>query len=132
MSKWEARRQPEPPHPFPHSLASDEWVILSGVAGFDPATGKIPEDAAAQAEAVINNSAWALEAAGSSWAEVVFIKIHVSDRAHIETTDPVIRRMIPEPRPASGGIIVTGLVSPDIKIEFDVWARRGAQRVQVD
>lgn len=132
MSTWQAHREPAPPHPFPHSLASDQWVILSGVAGYDPATGQIPADAADQAEAVIANAAGALEAVGSSWDEVVYLKIHVSDAQVIAQTDAVIRRLIPEPRPASGAIIIVGMASADIKIEFDVIAQRGARRVAAD
>lgn len=132
MSTWNARRHPEPPHPFPHSIAGDEWVILSGVAGFDPQTATLSDDVAEQTRAVIDNAAWALEAAGSSWDEVVYIKPHFSSHEAILEADPVIRELLPEPRPASGGVIVCGLASDAIKVEFDVWAHRGARRRQAD
>lgn len=85
-----------------------------------------------QTEAAIANTLWALEKAGSNWDEVVYLKITVADREVIHQSDPVIRQLLPEPRPASAAIKVAGLMNEENKIVFDVWARHGAQRVQAD
>ncbi|GAA1654566.1 RidA family protein [Georgenia ruanii] len=131
MSEWFTRRSPEPPHPFPHSIASDEWVIVSGVGAHD-ADGELSEDAAEQARAAIGNLAAVLERSGSHLGELVWFRPYVTRREHIPAVDRVLRELLPEPRPASGALTVVELADPRMKVEFEAWAHRGARLTQLD
>lgn len=126
MSTWTASRIPEPPHPFANWIANDEWVIVSGTVGISP-DGAVPESAGEQTRQALANIEALLGQAGSGLPEIVLFTAHVTDRAFAAEMDAVIAEVLPEPRPASPAMtVVAGLAAPEFKVEFDVWAHRGA------
>jgi enamine deaminase RidA (YjgF/YER057c/UK114 family) len=124
VSTWNADRTPIPPHPFAHSVAGDDWVLISGVGGHAP-DGSIAEDAAEQARAAVRALEFRLKRAGSSLAEIVWFRPVVSAREHLLPMNNVIDELLPYPRAAGGALLICELADPRMKVEFEVWARRG-------
>ena len=85
----------------------------------------LPDGALAQAEAAFATIDGALREAGFAMADIVRVQYHVADRADWEAAAPAARRRLGEVRPAAT-LIVAGLLSPDMKIEIEVTAYRGA------
>ncbi|MDJ1372258.1 RidA family protein [Gulosibacter molinativorax] len=126
MTEWRAITEPPLPHPFPHSLSNDEWVIISGVVGISP-EGELPEDTTQQTKFAIDHLRHALEAAGSGLHEIVYLKPYVSRREYAAELNEVVREALPTPLPASGALTVVGLLDDRMRVEFEAWAHRGAQ-----
>ncbi|MGI5409334.1 RidA family protein [Streptomyces chartreusis] len=106
------------------ALGDGDWVHVSGTTGFDYAAMTISEDVVEQAEQCLRNVGAALEAAGSSFDEVVRVRYLLPERADFEPCWPVLRRYFGQVRPAAT-MMVCGLADPRMKIEIEVYARRG-------
>jgi 2-iminobutanoate/2-iminopropanoate deaminase len=61
--------------PVPQAVECDGWIFVSATFGADPATGKLPGDAAEEADRVLRNLAAILAAAGAGLADVVRVGI---------------------------------------------------------
>lgn len=131
MSEWFTRRSPEPPHPFPHSIANEEWVIVSGVGAHDD-VGDLSEDVAEQVRATVANLAAVLDRAGSHLGEVVWVRPYATRREDVAQIDAVLRELLPEPTPASGALAVVELVDPRMRFELEAWAHRGATLTRLE
>jgi len=131
MSTWTANRTPVPPHPFSFSVAGDDWVIVGGMGGHGP-DGSIAEDAADQTRAAVATIGLLLEKAGSSWAEVVYVKPCATSRENAFAMDSVLNELLPAVRPAGGALTICELADPRMKIEIEAWARRGATLAPAD
>lgn len=127
MSKknWQSNANPLPPHPFAHFTANEDWILVSGIGGHD-ASGQIAESAQEQAAAAFEKIKIMLESQGSSLNEVVWFTPYITDRADASVVDAVIRQYLSGTRTASAALTIVGLVDPRMKVEFDVWAYRGA------
>jgi len=125
LSTWAVNRTPVPPHPFSHSAAGEGWVIVGGTGGHGP-DGSIDEDAASQTRAAIATIGYLLEKAGSSWAEVVYVKPCATSREDAHAMDAVLNELLPELRPTSGALTICELADPRMRIELEAWARTGA------
>lgn len=127
MPQWTTFRPESTPHPFALSLSGEEWVIVSGLGGHDPATGEIAEDVPTQARVAIETLNGLLEQAGSSLSEIVYFRPYVTQREYAFEMDGVLREMLPDPKPAAGALIICELADPRMKLEFECWAQRGAR-----
>lgn len=127
MSKknWHSNANPQPPHPFAHFIENEDWVLVSGIGGHD-ASGNIAESAQEQAVTAFEKIKVMLESQGSSLNEVVWFTPYITDRADVAVVDTVIREYLRGTRTASAALTIVGLVDPRMKIEFDVWAYKGA------
>lgn len=77
---------------YARAVVDGDWVHVSGTTGFDYAAMTISEDVVEQAEQCLRNVGAALEAAGSSFAEVVRVRYLLPERADFEPCWPVLRR----------------------------------------
>ncbi|CAM5664608.1 Putative aminoacrylate peracid reductase RutC [Streptomyces chartreusis] len=109
---------------YARAVVDGDWVHVSGTTGFDYAAMTISEDVVEQAEQCLRNVGAALEEAGSSFAEVVRVRYLLPERADFEPCWPVLRRYFGQVRPAAT-MMVCGLADPRMKIEIEVYARRG-------
>lgn len=75
------------PSAYPRNLSWTPGIVaggrlyLSGVFGTDVATGKVPEDTAAQVHLALDNLKQILTAAGIDFRHVVFVNPYLTDRA---------------------------------------------------
>ena len=75
--------------PYSHAVAMEGVVFTSGQLGIDPATGKLAEGVAAQAEQALKNLEAVLKAAGASMADVVKTTVFVKDLADFGTVNTI-------------------------------------------
>ncbi len=108
---------------YSRAVVEGDWVFVSGTTGFDYRAGTISEDIGEQTEQCFRNIQWALTEAGSSMAEILRIRVILTDAAEFPRVAPIIGRWCREARPANT-TFVAGLVDPRMKIEIEVTARR--------
>lgn len=122
MPDYSVTVDPSVPHPFALLAASDDLIFVTGLAS--------PGDTATeQARRTLDQMAALLEEAGSSMSEVVYFRPLVTKREYAIEIDAVLREAFPEPRPASGALIICELAGPELMVEFEAIAQRGARRV---
>lgn len=122
MPDYTVISNPKVPHPFALLAGGDDFVFVSGLAS--------PVGTAAeQARQILAEMSDLLEQAGSSLSEIVFFRPLVTKREYVQEVDAVLREVFPEPRPASGALIICELAAPELKVEFEAIAQRGARMV---
>ncbi len=96
------------------------FVFVSGLPGFDLATGQIIRDnMEAQTEASLEAVKHALESVGSSLEKVVKVTVYVSNAAFFPTVNRVYARYFPESPPARTFVAVGSW-----PLEFDIEIER--------
>ncbi|GHH06883.1 RidA family protein [Streptomyces lanatus] len=110
---------------YARAVVDGDWVHVSGTTGFDYTTMTISEDVVEQAEQCLRNVGAALEEAGCSFADVLRVRYLLPAREDFEPCWPVLRRYFGEVRPAAT-MMMCELVDPRMKIEIEVYARRGS------
>jgi 2-iminobutanoate/2-iminopropanoate deaminase len=110
--------------PYSQAIATDGFVFTSGQLGLDPATGAFVEGGVdAQAERALRNLGAVLEAAGSSFDEVVKATIFLVDMADFAAVNAVYTRFMPAPPPARSTVQVAALPL-GARVEIDLVALR--------
>jgi 2-iminobutanoate/2-iminopropanoate deaminase len=99
-------------------VAKGKTVYLSGQGPVDPATGKMQLGTfKEQAELVFKNITTLLEAAGTSWANVVRVGIFLADLGNFAEMNGIYESYLTKPFPARTTVEV-GL-PPNMLIEVD-------------
>ena len=75
MREIHTGRAPGHTGPVPQAVESGGWIYLSALFGADPQTGRIPEEARAEAEQLFANLEAILQAADARLADVVRVGI---------------------------------------------------------
>ena len=114
--------RPETAGPFSPGLVVDGWVYLAGQGGFDPETGALGPDVAAQTAQTIENVQALLEEAGCTLKDVVSCLVHITDAAHFAELNRVYESYFEAPRPVRT-TVVADLVVRGMLIEITVVAR---------
>lgn len=111
---------------YSRAVVDQEWVFVSGTAGFDPATGEFPNDPEMQARLSLGQIADALAKAGATLADIVRVRVYLSDAAHVMAASRVLGAAFNDPRPTNTTIIC-GFADPAILVEIEATAlvRRG-------
>jgi enamine deaminase RidA (YjgF/YER057c/UK114 family) len=110
---------------YARAVVDGDWVHVSGTTGFDYATMTISDDVVDQAEQCLRNIEAALAEATCTFADVVRVRYLLPDRGDFEPCWPVLRRAFGQARPAAT-MLMCGLADPRMKIEIEVYARRGS------
>jgi enamine deaminase RidA (YjgF/YER057c/UK114 family) len=110
---------------YSRAVVDGEMIYVSGTTGYDYEKMVMPEDAGHQTRNAIATISAALEEAGSSLKDVVRVRYYLTDLTDYEAIVSVLGQAFGEIRPAAT-MIVSGLVRPEMKIEIEVTARRGA------
>src|SRR5512134_752105 len=95
-----AANLPAPVGPYSPGVVVGNLVFVSGQAGRDPRTGRLPADVEAQTEQALRNVAAILEAAGSSLSHVVRCGVFLVDMSEFQKMNGVYSRMFGSHRPA--------------------------------
>ena len=85
---------------YSQGIDAGPFVFVSGQLPVDPATGEIPDDAAAQAERAFANVRAILAAAGLGLEHVAKTTVFLSDLADFAAVNEVYSRMFSAPFPA--------------------------------
>ena len=101
---------------------ADNHVYLQGQTGFtlDGELG-FAGDAAGQTGRACENIKELMELAGGTLANIVRIIAYVTDRAHLETVNLVMREYFRAPGPCRTEIVVKGLARAELVVEIDAW-----------
>lgn len=110
---------------YSRAVVDGNMVYVSGTTGYDYATMTMPEDAGQQARNALGTIARALEEAGSSLRDVVRVRYYITDMAWYDALVAVAGETFGDIRPAAT-MVVSGLTTPEMKLEIEVTARIGA------
>jgi enamine deaminase RidA (YjgF/YER057c/UK114 family) len=110
---------------YARAVVDGDWVHVSGTTGFDYRAMTISDDVVEQAGQCLRNIGAALAEAGSSFADVVRVRYMLPEREDFEPCWPVLKECFGEVRSAAT-TLVCGLADPRMKIEIEVYARRGS------
>jgi 2-iminobutanoate/2-iminopropanoate deaminase len=109
--------------PYSQAIAIDGFIFCSGQLGMDPATGKLVDGIAGQAERAMVNLEAVLSAAGASLADVVKTTIFLTDLANFSTVNDIYSKHVIEPAPARSTVQVAALPRGAL-VEIEAIARR--------
>lgn len=105
--------------PYSQAVIANGFVFLSGQIPLDPATAQLIEgDIAAQTERVLENIKGALEAAGSSLAQVVKTTVFIKDMGEFAKMNEVYARYFSADAPARSTVEAARLPR-DVRVEID-------------
>jgi 2-iminobutanoate/2-iminopropanoate deaminase len=107
--------------PYSQAIEVNGMVYTSGIIPVDPATGEIPEGAAAQADRVFKSMTALLEAAGSSMKNVVKTTVFIKNMEDFAAINEVYAKYFPEPFPARSCIEVAR-IPKDVLLEAEAIA----------
>lgn len=112
---------------YSRAVRVDDRIVVAGTAPqFDD--GTCPEDPAAQARRCLEIIGAALEAAGSSVADVVRTRVYLVDAADFPAVSAVHGEVFHDIRPANTTIVVAALLDQRWKVEIEAEAIRGRDR----
>ena len=113
---------PKPVAAFAQASRKGNILQVAGQVAFDPATGAIVgESVAEQTRQTFKNLEAVLAAAGSSFDDVVMVRVYLTDTAHFGPFNEVYNELIGEaPHPARTTVYV-GLPA-GLLVEIDVLA----------
>jgi len=99
-----------PVGPFSQAIQCQGFIYLSGQVGQDPATGKLVEGGvAAEAEQVFKNVSAVLEAAGKNFADVVQVRVFLTNIGDYAVVNEIYARQFSAPYPARTAVAVAAL-----------------------
>jgi enamine deaminase RidA (YjgF/YER057c/UK114 family) len=112
---------------YSRAVVDGDMIYVSGTTGYDYATMTMPEDAGQQARNCLATIGKALNEAGSSLKDVVRVRYYLTDMAWYDALVAVAGETFGDIRPAAT-MVVCGLTTPEMKIEIEATARRGAHQ----
>jgi enamine deaminase RidA (YjgF/YER057c/UK114 family) len=113
---------------YSRAVVDEEWIFVSGMAGYDIANNTISDDAGEQTRQSLAVISTALKEAGATLADIVRVRVYVADRADIMPVCRILAEAFSDPRPANT-TIVCGFATLEMKVELEVTAlRRGPPR----
>jgi enamine deaminase RidA (YjgF/YER057c/UK114 family) len=113
---------------YSRALVVDNWVFVSGTTGKNHDTGITPEDVVEQTEICFDTISWALKEAGSSFKDVVRVRIIMANLEDDTLVAPIVGRYLKPVGPALT-TFVASFLDPIVKIEIDVTALKGSADV---
>lgn len=109
--------------PLPQAVACNDFVFLSGSAGFDPDTEElVSDDLGPQVDQTFDNIEAVLAEEGLGLEAIVKLTAFLTDPGDFERFNELYRENLPEPYPART-TVVTDLVF-DGKVEIEVVAKQ--------
>ena len=108
---------------YSRAVVDGDFIFVSGTTGYDYAVMEMPDSVEEQTHGCFRNIAGALSQAGGSLADVVRVRYIITDAACADAVLPIFGQYFADIRPAAT-LIVAGLLTPEMKIEIEVTARR--------
>jgi 2-iminobutanoate/2-iminopropanoate deaminase len=111
----------KPAVPLSHGVRKGNILQVAGQVAFDPATGTLVGDTVAeQTKQVLRNVQSVLEAAGGSLADVLMLRVYLTDVAHFAELNEAYAEYLGDDFPARTTVYV-GL-PPGLLVEIDALA----------
>ncbi|GAB1319880.1 Endoribonuclease L-PSP [Madurella fahalii] len=110
---------------YSQAVRVGDRIECSGQGGWDPTTGQIPSDIAAEIEQAFANVDLCLRTAGGKgWSQVYRINLYVTDlsEATLGAWGKCMQKWVPNHRPILTGIGVAQLALPGMRVEIEVVA----------
>ena len=96
--------------PYSQAVRAGNLIFASGQIPLDPATKEfVPGGIAEQTEQVLKNLTAVLEAAGSSFGQVVKTTVFLADMKEFAAMNEVYAKFFPDPPPARATVAAAGL-----------------------
>ncbi len=108
---------------YSRAIVRGDEVHIAGTTGYDYPRMAMPEDPAEQARNIYSTFAAILNEAGGGLADVVRLRTFVTDPAYCEPVLRVQGEVFGAIRPAATILIVSGLLTPEMKVEVEADAR---------
>ncbi len=109
---------------YSRAVVQGDWCFVAGTTGYDYAAMVMPEALEDQARNALATIEKALGEGGFAMSDVVRVTYYLADAAFWTPVGPVLGSVFGIIRPAAT-CIVTGLVTPEMKIEIEVTAYKG-------
>ena len=110
---------------YSRAVVDRDMVYVSGTTGYDYATMTMPEDAGQQARNALGTIAKALKDAGSGLEDTLRVTYYLKDMSVFDAVVAAAGEAFGNIRPAAT-MVISGLTTPEMKIEIEVTARIGA------
>ena len=110
---------------YSRAVVEGGWIFVAGTTGYDYATMTMPESVVDQAANTLKTIEKALAEAGARLDDVVRVRYILPNPDDFEPCWPVLRAAFGTARPAAT-MLVAGLMTPEMKIEIEVTARKPA------
>ena len=101
--------------------ANAKWLVLSGQLGMDKA-GHLPADTISQLEIALDNVLLNLEAAGMGKENLVKLVFYFVGEIDTAKRRSLVSSKLGEHKPCMTVMFISGLATPEIKVEIDAWA----------
>ena len=110
---------PEAIGPYSQAVKAGDFIYISGQIPLDPSTmTMVGEDINQQAEQVFNNLKSITEAAGTALAQTCKLNISLTNLAHFDQVNDVMKQFFEAPYPARACVQVAALPKEvDIEVE---------------
>tara|TARA_Y100000815_G_C13076558_1_gene400292 strand:- start:223 stop:606 length:384 start_codon:yes stop_codon:yes gene_type:complete len=112
---------PAPVSHYCHVVRANDRVWISGMVGIRK-DGSVPEDVVTQFKVAIDCLDRALRAAGGKPEHIVKVQVFLTDVNDRVKINPIRENYFGAHRPASTLVEVSGLISPELKVEIEAEA----------
>ena len=112
---------PGPVSHYCHVVRANDRVWISGMVGIRK-DGSVPEDVETQFKVAIDCLDCALRAAGGRPEHIVKVQVFLTDVNDRIKINPIRENYFGTHRPASTLVEVSGLISPELKVEIEAEA----------
>jgi enamine deaminase RidA (YjgF/YER057c/UK114 family) len=109
---------------YSRAVVQGDWCFVAGTTGYDYATMTMPGDVCDQARNALATIEAALVQGGFSLHDIVRVTYYITSADYWPLIGPVLGAAFGTIRPAAT-CIVSGLVTPAMKIEIEATAFRG-------
>ncbi len=108
---------------YSHAVRAGNLLFIAGQVARDKDGRSVGlGDAEAQADQAMKNIGVLLEAAGTTWDNVVKLNVFLTDMRYREAVGRARRKYMREPFPASTSVQVVALADPELLVEIEATA----------
>ena len=110
--------------PYSQAVKAGDFLFASGQLGINPATGKLPDGAAAQAEQSLKNVGAILQEAGVSYDDVVKTTVYLSNMNDFGAVNAVYASFFKKMLPARSCVEIGKLpMNGDVEVEVVAYCK---------
>jgi len=108
---------------YSRAVVSGAEVHIAGTTGYDYVKMAMPDDVAAQTRNIFATFARVMKEAGGELADIVRLRVFVTDVAYCDAVLTVQGELFGAIRPAGTIVVVSALLQPEMKVEIEADAR---------